>query len=204
MSDPRPCSVAEAVQRARELVASPLNQSAGYILGGGDYRDGWTNPWTTQGTLHGGDCRVAFLWCYKVPAARHGYNRGPWATVSDCVSYNSLGEDAEHAQDLVAPVTDVPREGDILAYPTIVIESKKDGVELSHKFIGHGAICIGVSRVHDWNPEAPVFAQLDIMQVCGPTGRKPAAIESDGAVFDRHSALWPKPAHRARLLRIKP
>jgi hypothetical protein len=190
--------------RARLLLQSPLNASAGYVLGGGDYREDWTTPWTTHGSLHGGDCRVAFLWCYKVPADRPGYNHGAWATVSDCVNYNSLIEDSEHAQDLVVPALGAPHEGDILAYPTIEIVTHEGGVAVEHKFIGHGAIVIGVSRAVGWDPGKPQFHLLDIMQVCGPSGRRPAAIATDGAVFDRHSEIWPKPQHCARLLRVKP
>jgi hypothetical protein len=192
----RPCSAAEAVQRARELLASPLNASAAYVLGGGDYRPGWTSPWTTHGSLHGGDCRVAFLWCYRVPASRPGYNHGAWATVSDCVNYNSLIEDSDHAQDLVVPALGAPQEGDILAYPTIHLDGKT--------FIGHGAIVIGVSRAVGWDPGRPQFHLLDIMQVKGGEGRRPAAVATDGSVFDHHSELWPKPQHCARLLRVKP
>ena len=198
---PRPCSAIEAVARARDLVASADNARAGYALGGGGYREGWSTPWTTYGGVFGGDCRVAFLWCYKVPAERPGYNRGPWATVADCINYNSLIEDAEHGRDLVELVTDAPLEGDVIAYPTITIVSKENGVDVDHRFIGHGAIVVDVSR---WNPDAPRFADLDIVQVRGPAARKPAAILSDGSVFDEHTAKWPKPQHRSKLLRVRP
>ena len=198
MSDPRPCDPSIAVTRARLLLQSQENQRAGYVLGGGDWHPDWSTPWTTTHGEYGGDCRVAFLWCYQLPADRPGYNRAPYATVSDCINYNSLLEDAEHVGDLVERVTDAPREGDILAYPTIHLP----GHPLP--WIGHGAIVIGTSRAASWDPNAPQFHLLDIMQVCGPSGRQPAAIATDGAVFDHHSALWPKPEHTARLIRVKP
>lgn len=200
MSDPRPCSAAVAVQRVRALLTAPENAGACYVLGGGDYRPKWRNPWTEDHHgSYGGDCRVPFLWGYQLPADRPGYNHGSWATVADCINYNSLIEDSEHAQDLVVPVTDDPQEGDVLCYPTIRITTEEGGVSTIHTFIGHGAVVVGVSR---W--DGATFASLDIVQVCGPSGRMPAAIATDGSVFDRHSATWPKEAHRSKLLRVKP
>lgn len=156
-------------------------------------------PWTTDsdGNGMGADCRVAFLWCYKIFASRKGYNVGSWSTCSDCVAYNSLIEDAQHAQDLVVPVVDAPQLGDIIAYSTIWLP----GHPLP--WIGHGAIVIGADRATAFDPKAPQFHSLDIMQVCGPANRMPAAIATDGSVFDAHSAKWPKPEHRSRLLRAK-
>jgi hypothetical protein len=188
----RPCTASEAVSRALALLADPSNATAGYLLGAGDYRDGWTSPWThgPEGTGHGGDCRVAFLWCYRVPASRRGYNVGSWSSVSDCVNYNSLIEDSEHAQDLVVPVTDAPQAGDVLCYPTIYLPGHP------HPWIGHGAIVLDASK---WDGS---FASLEIMQVCGPPYRTPAAVRSSGAHFDEHSKTWPRDEHRSRLLRV--
>jgi hypothetical protein len=191
--NPRPCSPDVAVLRARELVASPENKLAGYMLGDGDYRPGWHSPWTKRHGILGGDCRVAFLWCYMIPADREGYNRGSWSTCSDCVAYNSLIEDGDHGHDLVVTVTDAPRAGDIIAYPTIHLP------EHPQPFIGHGAIVVDASR---WDGQH--FGSLDIMQVCGGPGRKPAAILGDGHHFDDQRRDWPKPQHRARLLRVVP
>jgi len=183
------------------MLTSLENASACYHLGGGDWRPKWRTPWTDANDrgAYGGDCRVPFLWGYQVPADRPGYNRGSWATVSDCINYNSLIEDSEHEQDLVVPVTDAPQEGDVLCYPTIDITTHENGVEVHHKFIGHGALVVGVSR---W--DGKTFASLDIIQVCGPSGRTPAAIATDGSVFDRHTATWEKPEHRSKLLRVRP
>jgi len=191
--NPRPLSAAQAVQRARELVDSPENKLAGYMLGDGDWRPGWKTPWTSRHGILGGDCRVAFLWSYAVPADREGYNRGAWSTCADCISYNSLLEDAEHAQDLVYPVTDEPYPGDIIAYPTIYLPGHPK------PWIGHGAIVVDVSR---WDGQH--FGTLEIMQVCGGDGRRPAAILGDGHHFDDQRAQWPKPEHRSRLVRVKP
>lgn len=206
MREPRPATPAEAVARVRALLETPENALAGYVLGGGGYQPTWHTPWTGHGPNFGGDCRVPFLWGYMLPAERPGYNRQPWATVADDINYNSLLEDAEHEQDLVVPALGTPLEGDIVAYPTLHITTHEDGVATEHTFIGHGALVVGVSRVKGWDPAAPVFAMLDIIQVCGGPGRKPAAIASSAAHFDvaRPVAKWPKPEHRPRLLRVKP
>jgi hypothetical protein len=199
--NPRPCSAEVAVLRARELVASPDNAKAAYFLGDGDYRPGWRTPWTNRHGIVAGDCRVAFLWCYMIPADRPGYNTGSWSTCSDCVAYNSLIEDAENAKDLVQLVTDAPREGDILAYPTVHVVENEHGVEVAHIAIGHGAIVVDVSK---W--DGKTYGSLGIMQVCGGAGRRPAAVLSSGAHFDvaRPIAKWPKAAHRVKLLRSVP
>lgn len=193
---PRPCSATQAVARARRLLAEPSNATTGYLLSAGDYFPGSVPdlPWGPDATGHGwgADCRVAFLWCYEVPARRPGYNVGVWSTCSDCINYNSLAEDAEHAQDLVRVVDGEPLPGDIICYPTIHLEG--------HTFVGHGAIIVGVDR---WDPHSRLYAGLDIVQVRGDDGRMPAAIATDGAVFDRHSAIWPKADDRSRILRAK-
>lgn len=188
---PRPATAAEAVSRAVFLLASPGNAHTGYMLGTGDYRQvhsvdvPWTQTMDSSGLVHVGcDCAgFALCWCYKVQRHRPGYNVGPWATVSDDVNSNSAIEDADHAQDLFRRVA-APEPGDLLAYPTIHLAG--------HTFIGHVALIIGVGRAGTWDPRSPAYHLLDIAQACGPNGRKPACIATDGHVFDKHNETWPK------------
>jgi hypothetical protein len=196
--NPRPCTPTEAVGRALQLLADSSNATTGYLLGAGDYHVTLPDsmPWSPDenGNGWGADCRVAFLWCYRVPASRPGYNHGSWATVSDCVNYNSMIEDAGHACDLMLPLLpgEAPQPGDILCYPTIYLPGHPQ------PWIGHGAIVLDVSQ---WDGQA--FHTLTIMQVKGPDGRTPAAVRTDGSVFDQHSITWPKPEHCSRLLRVQ-
>ena len=200
MSEPRPCSADEAVQRARQLLASPGNASTGYVLGTGTYRPvtmggrlidvPWSQTTDPTGMVHiGSDCAGLICWAYKLPRHRPGYNTGAWATVSDDLNSNSFIEDADHGHELFVRASGEPKPGDVLAYPTIHLQG--------HTFIGHVALVVGIAR---WTGAG--FHELNIIQVCGPNGRTPAAIASDGHVFDAHSTIWPKPEHRSVLLRV--
>jgi len=206
VSDLRPASPAEAVQRARQLLASPGNAATGYMLGTGNYHPvtmggrlidvPWTQRTDDSGLVHiGSDCAGLVCWAYKLPRTRPGYNRGIWATVSDDLNSNSMIEDADHAQELFRRVA-APEAGDVLCYPTIHLQG--------HTFIGHVALVIGVDRAGAWDPKAPAYHLLDIAQVCGPNGRRPACIATDGHVFDKHSETWPKAEHRSVMLRAVP
>lgn len=194
---PAPCSADEAVSRAQALLVDPSNRQIGYQLGTGDYRPGATDlPWTqAENGLFGCDCAGFVVWCFKLPRHRPGYNRGGKFDVEDDLNTNSMLGDAFGARELFAPVDGVPLPGDIIAYPTFRLRSHDDPSKLL-TFIGHTGQVIGVSR---W--DGSTYGSLDIVQVHGPNGRMPAAVATDGAVFDRHNATWPKPEHRASLLR---
>lgn len=198
---PRPCTAASAVARARELLSAPAlgNATHSYQLGTGDFAPHDPDvPWTSsRGGPLGSDCAGLIVWAYELPRHRPGFNTGAWATVSDDLNSNSMIEDADHAQDLFRRVS-LPQPGDVLAYPTIRLPGKQA------PWIGHVALVVGTDRAGNWDPNAPQYHLLDIVQVCGPNGRTPAAIATDGAVFDRHSVIWPKPEHRTVMLRIVP
>jgi CHAP domain len=206
MLEPRPASAPEAVARARRLLTYPSNARNGYMLGTGDYRPRmtstglWDMPWSqttdASGAIHtGSDCAgFALAWCYKLQRHRPGYNHGGAFYVEDDINSNSAIGDALGERDCFELATGAPRPGDLIAYPTF----RLNGLV----FIGHVAIVVGVSRVIAWDPKAPRYDQLDIVQVCGPNGRTPAAIATDGSVFAHHAATWPKPEHTCYLLRV--
>jgi hypothetical protein len=200
----RPCSAAEAVQRALSLVAAGTGQ---YELGTGDYRPRVVagvlvdEPWTENGGRAGSDCAgFAECWAYKLTRHRPGYNRGPWSTCSDDLNCNSAIEDAQHARDLFAVVTDAPAPGDLIAYPTIRLVVNGHAME----WCGHVCIVVGVSRAASFDITKPDWSLLDVAQCCGPNGRAPAVIASDGSIWNAHDHVWPKPEHRSWLLRAVP
>jgi hypothetical protein len=203
VTEPRPCSAAEAVARALSIVG----KGGQYELGTGDYRPQPTFPgapdvdlpWTTNDLgARGSDCAgFAGCWCYKLPRHRPGYNRGPWSTCSDDLNCNSKLEDARHGRDLFAVVTDAPQPGDILAYPTIYLPGHPP-------FCGHECIVVGVSRAAAFDISKPDWSLLDVAQCCGPNGRAPAVVASDGSIWNQHDHLWPKPEHRSELIRALP
>lgn len=197
---PFPCDPITAVLRANKLVKSGGGQ---YMLGTGDYvtpiPTGSDLPWTTRDGVLGCDCAGLVCWSFMLPRHRPGYNRGSWATVSDDLNCNSMIEDSEHDQEIWEPCLH-PEMGCVLAYPTFRIK-KDDGEVLT--FIGHTCVVVGVSRVLEWDSAAPQYHLLDVAQVKGPNGRKPAAIATDGSIWDHHDSLWPKPEHRTRMIRVK-
>jgi len=200
VGNPRPCSPAEAVQRALSLV----NNGGEYQLGTGDYQPVMRGgrmidlPWTQRGEAVGCDCAgFAISWCYKLRRHRPGFNHGDWASVEDDLNSNSAIEDAEHRRELFA-IADRPMPGDLLAYPTIHLPGHPQ------PFIGHVGIVVAVNRCAEWDPAMPQYHLLDVAQVCGPNGRRPACVRTDGSVWDRHTANWPKMEHRTKVLRALP
>lgn len=184
MTADRPCSPTAAVTVARSLVGTGV-----YQLGTGDCD-----------TPIGGksDCfGFAFNRCYGVRRHRPGFNRGAWATVSDDLNSNSAIEDADHHRELfVRPP--YPMLGDLLAYPTIRLPGH------DRPWIGHIAIVVDVSRVLEWDPAWPDWSLLGVAQCCGPNGRHPAILRTDGSHWNQHDHTWPKPEHRTALLRVVP
>jgi hypothetical protein len=180
---PRPASAIAAVTVARSLVGTGV-----YQLGTGDCDTPIGGP---------SDCAgFAICRCYGLRRHRPCFNRGAWASVSDDLNSNSLIEDADHQRELAVRVTDRPQIGDLLAYPTIHIP----GHELP--WIGHIAIVVGVDRAAELDLTRPDWALLDVVQCCGPDGRRPGIIESTAAHWNGHDMTWPKPEHRSVLLRM--
>ncbi len=193
MINQRPCSPAEAIQRALSIVG----HGGQYWLGTGDWKPNATDvPWTTNNGGTGSDCAgFAISWCYKLTRHRPGFNVGSWSSCSDDLNCNSAIEDAEHAHELFE-IADRPMAGDLLTYPTIYLQG--------HQFVGHVGMVVAVTRCAEWDPATPQYHLLDVAQCCGPNGRQPAVLRTDGSVWDRHDHNWPKPEHRTRVLRAKP
>lgn len=183
----RPNTAGEAV-----ACALRLRNSGVYKLGAGDFT-----------TVHGGesDCAgFAFCMCYGLRRHRPGFNVGSWASVSDDINCNSAIEDADHKQELfwlprLGVGVGAVEVGDLLTYPTFTVTGR-DGQPL--QFIGHVAIVVGVPKV--W---AGKYKDLMVVQCCGPNGRTPGIIETDGSHWDAHDKIWPKKEHRTVVLRVK-
>ena len=181
---PRPCSPIAAVTVARSLVGTGV-----YQLGTGDYDTPIGGP---------SDCAgFAISRCYGLPRHRPGFNTGPWATVADDLNCNSAIEDADHHRELFVRA-ERPAIGDLIAYPTIRLAGH------DHPWIGHVAIVVNVMRVLEWDPAAPDWSLVDVVQCCGPNGRRPGILRTDGSHWNGHDMTWPKPEHRTVLLRAVP
>jgi len=207
--NPRPCSAAQAVERVLELLDSGDNASTGYALGTGNYHPTQISgvvvdrPWTEtrhdNGIHLGCDCAGLICWAFRVPRHRPGYNLGGAYDVEDDLNSNSFLGDASGAQDLFTLAVDRPLAGDVIAYPTIRLP------EHPAPFIGHVALVLADLGDSDlWDMLKPTYSKLDIAQVCGPTGRKPACIRTVGHIFDDHDITWPKAEHRSWLIRARP
>jgi hypothetical protein len=168
----------KAVEIAKHLVGTGI-----YQLGTGN----WNTPEGGKSDCFG----FAVNKCFNIVRHRPGFNKGPWATVEDDLNCNSAIEDSEHKKELFIPVTGEIQPGDLLAYPTIDVSNKK--------FIGHIAIVVS------WAPGWKVgdkYAGLWVVQCSGPNGRTPAITMTTAAHWDDHDKLWPKPAHRSKLIRV--
>ncbi len=205
MTEPRPCSPAEAVQRALSIIG----KGGQYVLGTGDYRPRYAAgrlidvPWTDRAGEVGSDCAgFAISWCYKLQRHRVGYNRGPWSSVCDDINCNSALEDAQHARDLFCLVEQQddnrPRVGDLLMYPTFHLAGHPQPL------IGHVCIVTSVSHVVTWDPAKPRWDLLEVAQCHGPNGFTPGVVATDGSIWSHHDAMWPKPEHRSHLIRAVP
>ena len=204
--DPRPCTAAEAVERAKRIVG----KGGQYILGTGDYRPRVVNgklidlPWTWRSSEEGSDCAgFAISWCYKLRRRRPGFASGrlpdfyrDQSDVDDDINCNSAIEDALTVRDCFRVIAR-PELGALLVYPTLRITGK-DGAP--HTFIGHVGIVTGVSRCLEWDAGNPQYHLLDIAQCRGPNGRKPGVVATDGSLWDSHDRNWPKPQHRTVML----
>ncbi len=171
MTPPRPCLPAEAVSRALLLVGRPEI----YVLGTGTYqpRPHEDLPFTRNARGYGCDCwGLAGSWCFRLPRHRMGYNKGPWATVTDDINTDSAIEQAEHptAKDRLWEVVDRPALGDLLVYPSI---RDKAGKRIR---IGHVGIITGLCA--EWDPKAPQYGLLEVVQC--QASRKPAIMKGPG------------------------
>lgn len=198
---PRPCAAVDAIARAQELLelAELGNTTHPYWLGTGDFVVEGRGPWTTNNGGTGCDCHGLICYAFKTRRHRPGHNAGPWSTVVDWQNCDSAIEDAEHEQDLWIPVpeSDVPRPGDIAAWPSIYVVGKRVR-------IGHVMIIESTARLVEWDWSAPSWELLDGIHVCGPNGRRPAAVRTTGAMWagrERPPGLAADPRYRSRILR---
>lgn len=178
-----PRSAADAVKIAHELVGHMT-----YWLGTGDCD---TANWGRSDCAGFAICR-----CYGLRRHRPGFNRGPWASVSDDLNVNSAIEDADHHRELFERATGVPRPGDLLCYPTFRLPGR------DKPWIGHVAIVVGTERLLEWDWSRPTWSYLDVVQCCGPDGRTPGVIATDAKHWDDHDRIWPRAEHRSALIRV--
>jgi hypothetical protein len=187
----KPCSPAEAVERALLMVGRPEE----YRLGSGDYHPTTTAdlPWTNGKRGYGCDCSGFIAWAFKYERHRPGFNHGSWSSVSDDVSTDSMCEDGEHRHELFTAV-DRPMVGDLLCYPGI---RGPDGKRLR---IGHVGLIVGVPA--EWDPKLEQFGLVDVVQC--QAARKPAVMRGPGLAWlmrDTFKGLRDE-AWRTRVLRV--
>lgn len=196
----RPCSPQEALLRTIAVVG----RGGQYVLGTGDYRPRGTVdlPWTTRDGMTGSDCAGLICYAYKLRRHRHGFNRGKWATVCDDINTDSLVEDAHNRQEL-CEVIHRPEPGALIVYKSIRIVAKQ------FKLIGHIGLIESVpaewpmrTSPADYLTPQP-YELLSVLQCKGPNGRAPGVIRTDGSIWSKHDAKWPKEGHRTVLLRMK-
>lgn len=200
---PRPCSAAEAVQRALSIV----DQGGEYELGGGDYYPigGIDLPWTPNaaGRLVCDCSRFAICWCYRLRGHRPGFNCG-WRdpdgrtpSVEDDINLNSAIEDADHRGELFERVF-TPFPGALICYPTIRLSGHAE------PWIGHVKIVTGVTRCAEWDHERPDWSLLDTAECMGPSGRRPGVVAGTGTSMVAHDRNWPLAGQRTVMLRVLP
>lgn len=171
MSWLRPCSVAEAVERALRFVGKGT-----YVLGAGAWTPGELadNPWTTkEGIADACDCWGYISWALKLPRHVPGFNRGSWASVSDDANCDSCIEDSEHQQQMFMPAPR-PEPGDLLVFPSVRDPETKRRIR-----IGHVGIVVDVSRCLEWDPKTPAYDRLEVVQCQAST--RPAVKKGSGA-----------------------
>jgi hypothetical protein len=181
----------EVVERALSMVGS----SWPYVLGGGNHR-GPTRVKRADGTLSaaGYDC-WGFAWshCYDEPRTVPGFNEGPWATVHGAINTDSAIEESEHIGKRFQVVTK-PALGDLLVFPSI---RGPDGKRIR---IGHVGIVTGLCA--EWDPEAPQYGELTVVQC--QSSRKPAIMKGPGIGWMFRSTFKGarKEEWRTRILRV--
>lgn len=192
MTAPRPCSPAEAIQRAVRHVGRGT-----YGLGRGGYFPSRPDePWENVNGIEQCDCSsLAMKHAYKLAGHRPGFNRGGWSTVSDDINVDSAIEDGEHNHELFLAV-DTPQLGDLVAFPSI---RGPDGKRIR---IGHTGIIVGLCA--EWDPVAPQFGALEVVQC--QASRRPAVIRGPGSGWMWREQFKGFVDHqwRTRLLRLVP
>lgn len=192
-----PCSPEEAVQRMLELEASRKGQ---YVWGTGAYQP--KHPelmgMTTNSGLMGWDCAgAAISYAYRLMRHRPGFNVQGHATVSDDINCDSVLEDADPARggmQELGEIVEIPAPGVLLITPTIRIPAKN--------FVEPGHVRLIIDATH-WHPDVPLYENVIYLECHGPNGHTPGVTRSNGRSVDLHDQLWPRPLHRAAMVRIR-
>lgn len=148
----------QAIQRALSLVGKPIS----YVLGAGNRNgptkvakrgpDGAIVGWSPEGM----DCwALADAYAYDHPRHDPGFNKGPWATVSDDRNCDSAIEDAEHKASAYRLLVR-PQRGCLLVMPSI------RGPDRKRIRIGHVWFVVDVPA--EWDSAAPQYDLLDTVQ----------------------------------------
>jgi hypothetical protein len=182
------------LRAVRLLTDSALgNADHHYWLGTGDYRGEGRPPWTTNGGT-GSDCWGLIAYVHRQP--RHRINYNPGGSVVDWIQCDSAIDDADK-RGLAWRTAPTPERGDIAVWPSI----DRGGKRLR---MGHVALIESTARLRgQWTGEE--WNRLDVIHVCGPNGRKPAAVRATGAMWggrDRVAGLGADPRWRSRVLRV--
>lgn len=191
-----PCGDAEAVARMLAVEAARGGQ---YLWGSGNYDPRMPNmPWTEKNGQLGGDCAgVAICFAFRLCRGRPGFNRQMHATIEDDLNVDSICEDADPMRgggcELGELVT-IPAPGILLITPTIRLPEKA--------FVepGHVRLIIDATR---WQPSNPRWADVVYLECRGPNERRPGVVRNTGESVDVYDSLWPKPMHRAVMVRIR-
>jgi hypothetical protein len=185
----------DPVLRAIQLLTDPAlgNADHPYWLGTGDYRGEGRPPWTTNGGT-GSDCWGLIAYVHRQPRHRVGYN--PGGSVVDWIQCDSVIDDADRG-GLAWRTAPTPERGDIVVWPSI----DRGGKRLR---MGHVALVESIARLRGpWT--GAEWALLDVIHVCGPNGRRPAAVRATGAMWggrDRVDGLGTDQRWRSRVLRV--
>jgi hypothetical protein len=186
-----PCSAEEALARMEAL---KLLKDAEYQLGTGDYN---RNVFALKYDCAG----AAICEAYKLTRHRKGFATGTpkyhISDVDDDINTNSALEDAWGKQELFVIVE--PGEpvlpGDLVMWATIRMEGSP------RPKIGH--VLMVKSLPEGFVHGKTTWGLVTMLQCCGPNGRKPAIIETDGRSIDRHNAVYTAPGQGAYVVRVK-
>ncbi len=162
-----------------------------YVLGTGNHRGPTMTRRKDGPSPIGFDCWGFISYCYQMPRTVLGFNKGPWATVSDAVNCDSSIEEAEHIGKTyqVVPIAHI---GDLLVMPSI---RDAQGKRIR---IGHVWIVVGVPAEA---PPAGRFDAYDTVQCQAST--RPAIKRGPGPKSDArtYKGLTDE-AWRIRVLRV--
>ncbi len=189
---PIPCTPNEARDRALSLVG----RTEPYVLGTGDYRSDSPLPFTTNPLGYGSDCwGFAGAWCYMLKRHRKGFNKGPWATVSDDINCDSAIEQAEHPQatDRLFEVIERAEPGCLLVMPSVRDPKTRKRIRIGHVWFVYDVPA-------EWDTSKPQYELLDTIQ-CQASSR-PAIKRGPGPSKDGRTFRGvTNDAWRLRLLR---